>query len=436
MNDASYIWESVLRIMREELGISTTTINTWFTDISAKSFSEKNLVITTPDEMKRDIILSLHADKIKEALFKLFSVESTFELLTEEEFSSKSDVKEVPEFISKADEYSFEKFIVGASNKFAHASAKAVANAPGRTYNPLLIHGGSGLGKTHLLYAIAGTIKKNDPKKKITYIKSEDFTNELISAIQSRSLPEFRNKYRTSDILLVDDIQFIAGKDSTQEEFFHTFNALHEANCQIVLTSDRPPKDMVKLEERLKTRFEWGLIADIEPPDFETRMAIISLKASMIGLELSNEQKELIANNVTANVRQLEGAVHKMLAYRDLLQTDGIIAAERAIRDIFAENPWINPTPEFIINAVAKYFEVTPEDILGKDRSQKISEPRKIAMYLVRNMTQESYPKLKVIFDRDHTTVKYAVDSIEEQIKNNEEVKAQVQAVKNFVLTP
>lgn len=435
MNNAADVWKSVLRILKDEFGLTDITLTTWFNDIRASELKNDTLVLVTPAEFKKETVERHYTDKINEALFALFSVPMKFELYTEEEFEG-TLAPVMPNF-SNYDEYSFEKFVVGSSNKFAHAAAKAVAEMPGSTYNPLLIHGGSGLGKTHLLYAIAGTIKKKNPKAKITYIKSEDFTIELIAAIQNGTLPQFREKYRNSDILLVDDIQFIAGKESTQEEFFHTFNALHESRRQIVLTSDRPPKEMAKLEERLKTRFEWGLLADIEPPDFETRMAIVSLKANLIGLNLTTEQKELISNNVTANVRQLEGAVHKLLAYRDLLQdADGLQAAERAIRDIFAENPWINPTPEFIIKAVAKYFEIDASDILGKDRSSKVSEPRKIAMYMVRDMTHESFPKIGKVFGKDHTTVKYAVDTLEEQLKTDNALKEKIQDVKNSVLTP
>ncbi len=435
MNNASDIWNSVLRVMREELKMSQTTLNTWFDDIEAAEFSDNSLLLLTTAEFKKGIILQNYSEMIKNALFELFSVPIEFKLLTKDEYE---DGKNPSMKVTPIDyEYSFEKFIVGNSNKFAHAAAKAVATNPGSSYNPLLIHGESGLGKTHLLYAIAGTVKKSNPGAKITYVKSEDFTNELISAIGRHSLSDFRDKYRNTDVLLVDDIQFIAGKDSTQEVFFHTFNALYENKKQIVLTSDRPPKEMAKLEDRLRTRFEWGLLADIEPPDFETRMAIISLKANLIGLSLTIEQKELIANNVTANVRQLEGAVHKLLAYRDLLQdVDGMQAAERAIRDIFAENPWINPTPEFIIKAVAKYFEINPEDITGKDRSQKMIEPRKIAMYMVRDMTHLSFPKMGEVFNKDHSTVKHAIDSLEEQLKDDAVLREKIQDVKSSVLTP
>ncbi|MBQ5777598.1 MAG: chromosomal replication initiator protein DnaA [Oscillospiraceae bacterium] len=435
MNNAADIWKVVLQVMKENLKISQTTINTWFDDIEAVEFSDNSLLLLTSADFKRGAILQNYSKMIKDALFEVFSVPVEFNLLTRDEYEKSN--KAQPAAVPIDYEFSFEKFIVGNSNKFAHAAAKAVATEPGASYNPLLIHGESGLGKTHLLYAIAGTVRKNNPNAKITYVKSEDFMNELISAIQKGNNTEFREKYRNSDILLVDDIQFIAGKDSTQEEFFHTFNALYEARKQIVLTSDRPPKEMAKLEDRLRTRFEWGLIADIEPPDFETRMAIISLKADLIGLSLTTEQKELIANNVTANVRQLEGAVHKLLAYRDLLQdVDGMHAAERAIRDIFAENPWINPTPEFIIKAVAKYFEITYEDIVGKDRSQKMVEPRKIAMYMVRDMTHLSFPKMGEVFNKDHTTVMHSIDTLEERLKDDAVLREKIQDVKNSVLAP
>jgi len=435
MNNAADVWKSVMRLMKDKYELSEIAITTWFDDIRAAKLEGDTLILVTPHEFKQNVIMRTHNDMITNAVSELFGVPMKFELFTEDEYEG-TTASIIPDF-SNYDEYSFEKFIVGSSNKFAHAAAKAVANSPGRSYNPLLIHGGSGLGKTHLLYAIAGTIKKNNSKAKITYVKSEDFTNELIEAIRTNSQAAFRDKYRNSDILLVDDIQFIAGKESTQEEFFHTFNALYEAHKQIVLTSDRPPKEMAKLEDRLKTRFEWGLLADINPPDFETRMAIISLKAQLIGLTLTTEQKELIANNVTANVRQLEGAVHKLLAYRDLLQdVDGLQAAERAIRDIFAENPWINPTPEFIIKAVAKYFETPTEEILGKSKTAHIAEARRIAMYMVRDMTNESFPKMGKIFGKDHTTVKYAVDKLEEQLKTDSVLKEKLQDVKNSVLAP
>jgi len=432
MNNAADVWVSVLRILKDDFEMTDTALKAWFSDIEASELRDDTLVLVTPTEFKKETIERNYTKMINDALFSLFSVPIKFEL----RIKGKNTKTLRPEPIYS--EYTFDKFIVGSSNKFAHAAAQAVANQPGQSYNPLLIHGESGLGKTHLLYAIANTIKSANPDANIVYIKSEDFTNELIDAIKGNTNSKFREKYRQADVLLIDDIQFIAGKDSTQEEFFHTFNALYETKKQMVFTADRRPSDMAMLEDRLKTRFQWGLLADIEPPDFETRMAIVELKANLIGLSLTTEQKELIANNVTANVRQLEGAVHKLLAYRDLLEDDmdGLYAAERAIRDIFAENPWINPTPEFIIKAVAKYFNISADDILGKDRSSKISEPRKIAMYMVRDMTHESFPKMGKVFDRDHTTIKHAVDTLEEQLRTDPVLKEKINDVKNSVLTP
>ncbi len=435
MNNATDVWASVIEIMRNELGMSNTTISTWFNDVRAISLENETLLLVTPAAFKRDVILRLHSDKIEEALLSLFSAPMKFTLLTEDEFRLSPEKEEKAPY--ESEEYSFENFVVGESNKFAHAAARAVANAPASSYNPLLIYGGSGLGKTHLLYAIAGTIKKNDPNKKITYVKGENFTNELIAALQNRTLVEFRDKYRNSDILLVDDIQFIAGKNSTQEEFFHTFNALYESKRQIVLTSDRLPMEMPTLEERLRTRFEWGLMADIQPPDFETRMAIISLKASKLGLNLSVGQKEIIANNVTANVRQLEGTVNKLLAYRDLLSEDiNLETTERAIRDIFAENPWINPTPDFIVKAVAKYFEMDTESLLSKNKSQEYIVPRQIAMYMVREMTNLSFPQIGKFFGKDHSTIMHATKKLEEKMKTDNDLKTQIQDVKNSILDP
>ncbi len=435
MNNATDVWSSVIEIMRNELGMSNTTISTWFNDTRAISLENDTLLLVTPAPFKRDVILRLHSDKIEQALQSLFSAPMKFTLLTEDELATEPEKTTAAPY--ESEEYSFESFVVGESNKFAHAAARAVANAPASSYNPLLIYGGSGLGKTHLLYAIAGTIKKTDPNKKITYVKGENFTNELIAALQNRTLVEFRDKYRNSDILLVDDIQFIAGKNSTQEEFFHTFNALYESKRQIVLTSDRLPMEMQTLEERLRTRFEWGLMADIQPPDFETRMAIISLKASKLGLNLSVGQKEIIANNVTANVRQLEGTVNKLLAYRDLLSEDITLeTTERAIRDIFAENPWINPTPDFIVKAVAKYFEMDADSLLSKNKSQEFIIPRQIAMYMVREMTNLSFPQIGKFFGKDHSTVMHATKKLEEKMKTDNDLKTQIQDVKNSILDP
>ncbi len=434
MNNAADVWAKIISIMKNELGMSQVAIDTWFDDLTAVSLSNDKLILVTPAKIKKTMILAHHSDKIREALRLLFSADMDFEIYAEEEIST-DHIKNAQTEASE-DEYSFERFVVGDSNKFAHAAAKAVANSPGQTYNPLLIYGESGLGKTHLLKAIGNVIKKNTPGAQVMYIKGDDFTNELIEAIQSGKVQDFRNKYRETDALLVDDIQFIAGKISTQEEFFHTFNTLHEANKQIVLTSDRLPKEMVALEERLRTRFEWGLMADIQPPNFETRMAIISLKANRLGLQLEQKYKEIIANNVTANVRQIEGTVKKILAYRDLL-SDSITqeTVERAIKDMFMENRNQIPTPEIIIKEVSKYYQVEPSALVGKNRSKETVIPRQIAIYLVREITNMSYPDIGKHFGgRDHTTAMHAHKKMEAEMLKQDSLNKIIKDIRNNIL--
>lgn len=430
MNSAAAVWAKVLDIMSTDLGLSATTISTWFDDANAVSLSGDKLVIVTPATFKKNMILDLYKDKILEALKILFSVDMRFDIYAEGEISSEP-IKNLPD----DDDYSFERFIVGSSNQMAHAAAKAAAEKPASVHNnPLLIYGGPGLGKTHLLNAIAGTTKKNNPNANVVYVNAEFFTNELIECIRNGDVSVFRNKYRNSDLLLVDDIQFIAGKERTQEEFFHTFNALYDAKKQIVLTSDRLPKEMATLEERLRTRFEAGLIVDIQPPDYETRMAIISLKANRLGLNLSQDLKELIANSITSNVRQLEGTVKKILAYRDLLSVEITKeTVERAISDMFMENPGLNPTPEMIISEVSKFYQVEEEEIKGKNRSKNIVLARQVSMYLIRKMLNASFPDVATIFDCDHTTVMHSYNKISDQCKQSEEFKSKIRDIKSNI---
>lgn len=433
MNSAADVWAKVLTILKNDLGMSETTLSTWFDDATAVSLTGDKLVLVTPAKFKKEVILNHHADKIREALKLLFSVDMQFDIYAEEEIST-DHLEETLD--DDTDEYSFERFVVGSSNKFAHAAAMAVATAPGSVYNPLLIYGGSGLGKTHLLNAIAGTIHKSDPSANVVYVKGEHFTNELIECIQNGTVPSFRNKYRNSDLLLVDDIQFIAGKTSTQEEFFHTFNALYEAKKQIVLTSDRPPIEMATLEDRLRGRFEWGLMADIQPPDYETRMAIISLKANRLGLDLPLELKEIIANSITSNVRQIEGTVKKILAYRDLLSNKITSeTVEKAIKDMFMENPGLNPTPEIIIREVSKFYQIDEASLVGKNRSKDTVLPRQVAMYLIRELTNLSFPDIGRSFGgRDHTTVMHSVNKIEAQVKKQDDFKNQIKDIRNNII--
>ena len=319
------------------------------------------------------------------------------------------------------------RFVVGTSNNFAHAAARAVADNPGKSYNPLFIYGESGLGKTHLLYAIAHTIHKNHPEYKVVYIKGDTFTNELIQAIREGRNAEFREKYRGADVFLMDDVQFIAGRDSTQEEMFHTFNTLYELKKQIVFTSDRPPKEMLRLEDRLKTRFEWGLLADIQPPDYETRMAIIKNKAIRMGVELPEFLLQLIAENITANVRQIEGTVNKIMAYQQLMgdsvDKDTVI---RAVKDMFKEKSDIVPTADVIIDEVCKFYNIEPATLRGQGRAKDISLARQIAMYQIRRMTNLSLKEIGKEFDnRDHTTVLHSIERIEDLVKTDPE-KAEI----------
>ena len=415
MNTPSDIWKLVLNLLEKQL--NQVTLDAWFSDLTAVEFKNDQLVLHTPDSFKQEIIEQRYADMIRTALKDLFSADIDV-VITTGEFISHQNEK------SSEDEYTFEQFIVGSSNKFAHAAATAVANNPGRSYNPLFIYGQSGLGKTHLLYAIASAVRSTYPNDRIIYIKGEDFTNELINSIQTARVQEFRDKYRSSDILLVDDIQFIAGKDSTQEEFFHTFNTLYEANKQIVLTSDRPPKEINLLEERLQTRFEWGLIADIKPPDYETRIAIIQMKTESLGFHLSHEINDDIAKTITSTVRQLEGTVKKIKALHELMGREiNMELAQEAITDIFKENPGMNPTPDMILREVSNYYCIPVEKLRGSGRSRDMVLPRQVAMYLVRKLTDYSLPEIGKVFSRDHTTVLHSINKVEEYLENTTEME-------------
>ena len=332
-------------------------------------------------------------------------------------------------------EFTFENFIKGPSNQFAFAAAQAVAANPSGAYNPLFIYGGSGLGKTHLLTAIQTEIKRTHPDFVIMYVTCEQFTNELIAAIRAGSTEDFRMKYRVADLLLVDDIQFIAGKESTQEEFFHTFNKLYEEHKQIVMTSDRKPSDMLTLEDRLKTRFEWGLLADIQPPDYETRMAILKNKAKNLGLNLSDDVCNYIAINVTNNVRQIEGTVKKILAYRDLNNMPlDLPNISRAIDDMFKSEGNALPTPSLIISQVCKFYSIDEVLLRGTQKNKGTAEARQIAMYLIRNMTETSLKAVGVILGgKDHSTIKHGIEKIENELKADETLSNTINIIKKKI---
>ena len=424
MNPAAEVWEKVKTLMSAEM--TATTLNTWFDDAEALALEESRLVLYSPTKFKQEIITARYLPPIQNALHELFSADFQVTVLSEGD-RNKLEKPRMGGFLPGTEEYTFDRFVVGSSNKFAHAAARKVAENPGLSYNPLFIYGESGLGKTHLLYAIAHTIHTEHPDYRIIYIKGDSFTNELIAAIREGRNQEFREKYRGADVFLMDDVQFIAGRDSTQEEMFHTFNTLYELKKQIVFTSDRPPKEMLRLEDRLKTRFEWGLLADIVPPDYETRTAIIKNKAIRMGMELPDYIIQLIAENITANVRQIEGTVNKIMAYQDLngdaVDKNTVI---RAVKDIFKEKSDILPTADVIIEEVCKFYNLEPSILRGQSRSKDISLARQIAMYQIRRMTNLSLKEIgKEFGNRDHSTALNAINRIEDLVKNDPE-KAEI----------
>ena len=427
MNSAADIWERVLSLMKQTM--TETTITTWFSDAEPVALDENRFILYVPTDFKREIVVSRYLKDIKKALYDLFSEDLDVVVLSEDE-KDKYAKKEPPSrFLPGTEEYTFERFVVGNSNKLAHAAALAVAEHPAENYNPLFIHGESGLGKTHLLYAIAHTIHKNHPDYKIVYIRGEDFTNELIRDIRAGKNQEFRAKYRSADVFLMDDVQFIAGRDSTQEEMFHTFNTLYESKKQIVLTSDRPPHEMAQLDDRLRTRFEWGLLVDVQPPDLETRIAIIARKAESLHLDIPESVCEYIANKLKSNIRQLEGAVKKLRAYH-LLENKpiNIATAQAAISDIINNSQPTPVTVDKIIEEVARtYGGITPEDIRSQKRNANISKARQVSMYIVREITQMSMVEIGQTFGgRDHSTVVYAVRQVEKDLKKDPHTKAMV----------
>ena len=427
MNSLNDIWDEVLRQLSQQ--ITPTAINTWFADCTPVTLDNCSLVIHTTSEFKRSIITSRFSEKIKEILTDIFSCDFDLTILAGDEGYEKKEESDSP--IPGIEWYTFDRFIVGNSNKFAHAAAKAVVANPGDSqYNPLMIYGNSGLGKTHLLLAIGQAIHENDPSKTMAYIKGDDFTNQLVRSIQSQTMEKFRENFRNVDLLLVDDIQFIAGKQQTQEEFFHTFNNIYEAGHQIVITSDRPPIEMSLLDDRLRTRFEGGLMADIQPPDLETRMAITKNKAAQFGLVLSDEAVLYIAENITANVRQLEGVVKRLTAYKEIL--NDVITPEsvkRAIADVIRTGTYI-PKPEIIIRETARYFGLDEKDIRGQNRAKNTATARQISMYLMRSLTNLSLKDIGAEYeDRNHSTVLTSIRKIEDMLTADPEMASTIRDI-------
>ena len=418
MYSSAYVWAKVLGHMESRL--TPQVVSTWFDDTEILELTDEKLVLYSPSSFRKDIILRRCVGYIKEAMQEIFQLNVDVVVLDDTEIEAYRGKSQKPEFIEFNPQFTFDNFVVGSSNRFAHAAAVSVANNPAETYNPLFIYGPSGLGKTHLLYAIASVVHKNHPSYNIVYIKGDQFTNELIAALQEGRNNEFRYKYRNADLFLVDDIQFIAGKESTQEEFFHTFNNLYESHKQIVLTSDRPPNEMVRLEDRLRTRFEWGLLADIQPPDYETRMAIIKNKAVNLGFDLPDDVCNYIAENITNNVRQIEGTVKKIKAFKEL---NGMVLdvpnVARAIKDMFKGKTENLPTPSLIVSEVCQYYGIEEQVLRSTLKNKNTAEARQVAMYLIRTMTNLSLPEIGREFDRDHTTVMHGLKKVEQTLQNS-----------------
>ena len=429
MYSSAYVWAKVLSHMEERLG--AVTVSAWFDDAEVVELNDNNLILYSPSDFRREIIRRRCTQYIHDALKEIFNSDAKLLVFGDEELNARKQRGKAASSMDFNPQFTFDNFVVGPSNRFAHSAAIAVSKTPGQVYNPLFIYGPPGLGKTHLLYAIANGIRRQNPDANVVYIKGDQFTNELIAAIQSGKNIEFRSKYREADLFLIDDVQFIAGKESTQEEFFHTFNKLYEEHKQIVMTSDRKPSDMLTLEDRLRTRFEWGLLADIQPPDYETRMAILKSKASHLGLELSDEVCNYIAINITNNVRQIEGTVKKILAYRDLNNMPlDLPNVSRAIDDMFKSEGNALPTPSLIISQVCKFYNVDESVLRSTQKNKGVAEARQIAQYLIRKLTNLSLPDIGKEFARDHTTVLYAIRKVETGLKDgNENLKNNIRDI-------
>lgn len=432
LNSYQEIWEKTLVVLKTEL--TEVSYNTWVQTIEARGVKGDKFYLEVPNPFNKEILENRYVGLIENAVKQICGIDFKIEfvlpgkspMINDVTEAGNIDLNDLPRLNPK---YVFEEFVIGNSNRFAHPASLAVAESPAKAYNPLFIYGGVGLGKTHLMHAIGHYILNHNPASKVMYVSSETFTNELINSIKDDKNEAFRNKFRTVDVLLVDDIQFIAGKERTQEEFFHTFNALHEANKQIILSSDRPPKEIPTLEDRLRSRFEWGLITDIQPPDFETRIAILRKKAETEFIDVSNDVLSFIAKNIKSNIRELEGALTRIVAYSSLTNKSvSIELATEALKDIVKPSRPKQINVEMIKDVVSQYYNMRVEDFDSKRRTRSISYPRQIAMYLCRELTDLSLPRIGEEFGgRDHTTVIHAYDKITNDILEDDDLQARIQ---------
>lgn len=426
------IWNDVLTVIKEEL--SEVSFNTWLKTAIPVNLTGNKIILGAPNNFTKGILQGRYLNLIKNAFKQVTGADYIIEFILpgeETTFMGHTTTTEVTENNQRSQlnpKYTFDTFVIGNSNRFAHAASLAVAEAPAQAYNPLFIYGGVGLGKTHLMHAIGHYILSQNPNSKVVYVSSEKFTNELINSIREYRNEEFRNKYRNVDVLLVDDIQFIAGKEGTQEEFFHTFNALHELNKQIIISSDRPPKEIPTLEDRLRSRFEWGLIADIQAPDLETRVAILRKKANIENLEVPDVVMHYIASKIKSNIRELEGALIRIVAYSSLTNRDITEElAEEALKDILSSDKPVEITVDLIKSIISKEYKLKLEEFNSKKRTRAIAYPRQIAMYLTRELTDLSLPKIGDEFGgRDHTTVIHACDKINTELSTDSDLRKKI----------
>ena len=443
-NELNDLLTKAKELLKEE--VTRISYETWIKILEIQSAENDHIVLLTSSSYQKEVVETKFSDLLTNTFNYITNRDCTVSIVSREELeaaSNNADIRDATSIEAPINyattnlnpKYTFSTFVVGNNNRFAHAAALAVAEAPAASYNPVFIYGGVGLGKTHLMHAIGNEILKNNKNSKILYVTSEVFTNELINAIKDNTSDQFRNKYRNIDVLLIDDIQFIAGKERCQEEFFHTFNTLYESGKQIILSSDRTPKDIPLLEDRLKSRFEWGIIADISNPDYETRLAILRKKAQLDKIIIDDEILTAIATRIDSNIRELEGTLNKLIAKASLTNSQITMEmAERAINDIVAQQEKVI-SAEFIQDTVAKYFSVNPKDLKGSKRSNDITFPRQIAMYLCRNVANMSLPQIGKDFGkRDHTTVMHACNKIEQDMKTNSNTKLIVESVKNLLL--
>ncbi len=443
-------WDLIKETLRKEYELSDIAYSTWIAPLNF--YQVENDVITILIPSNQSHFLNYISNKYKNYFQVTISemMDHTYDIsfilekdAREEKQNNPSKTKHVYninyENANLNPKYKFETFVVGSNNNFAHSACLAVAESPGEAYNPLYIYGGAGLGKTHLMNSIGHFILEENPDTKVMYVTSEIFTNEVIESIRSgnaATMSKLREKYRTVDVLLIDDIQFIIGKESTQEEFFHTFNTLHSAGKQIILSSDKPPKELETLEERFRSRFEWGLIADIQPPNYETRMAILKKNAENCNKKIDDEVLEYIATNIKSNIRELEGAFNKIIAFSKLNNLDiNLEHAQEALKDIIYADTPRDVTPSLIINVVAEYFGITADDIMSKKRNSELVQARQIVMYLCRDLTAESLSGIgKFLGKKDHTTVIHGVNKISEEIVNNVELKNKIETIKKKLI--